>query len=315
MAIKIEMLRCFAAVARSGNLADAAEALGRTPSAVSMMLKQFEARLGAPLFESERKSRLTALGAFTLGEATREIDHFERTITSIENFARAKSGFVRVAAVPSVAEAILPEVTRGFLRDRPGVRVDIRDMDSAAVLRELERERVDLGLATGVGAGTEVDREALFSDAFGVVCRIDHPLAANDPPLAWDALAAWPFIANGLCGHIADEAFQRVFADSQLMVRNTTSLLALVRAGVGVTVLPRLAVHSAERELVFLPVADPEARRRIDILRRAHAELSPAALSFVDAVRRVAGNLAASQSFEASHGSCTGSPRKYRDSG
>ena len=288
MAIKIEMLRCFAAVARSGNLADAAEALGRTPSAVSMMLKQFETHLGAPLFESERKSRLTALGAFTLGEATRELDHFERSIAAIENFARAKSGFVRIAAVPSVAEAILPEVTRDFLRDRPGVRIDIRDMDSAAVLRELERELVDLGVATGVGAGAEVDREALFSDAFGVVCRADHPIAAEGLPLAWDALAACPFIANGLCGQIADEVFQQVLASSQLMVRNTTSLLAMVRAGVGVTVLPRLVVQRAEHEVIFLPVADPSARRRIDILRRAHAQLSPAAQSFVDAVRRVA---------------------------
>ena len=82
MAIKIEMLRCFAAVARSGNLADAAETLGRTPSAVSMMLKQFEEHLGAPLFESERKSRLSALGRFALDEAMRELDHFERTIAS-----------------------------------------------------------------------------------------------------------------------------------------------------------------------------------------------------------------------------------------
>lgn len=295
MAIKIEMLRCFAAVARSGNLADAAESLGRTPSAISMMLKQFETHLGASLFESERKSRLTALGRYALGEAMRELDHFERTVTSIESFARSDSGFVRVAAVPSVAEAILPEVARGFLRDRPGVRIDIRDMDSVAVLRELERERVDFGLATGVGARPDIDREALFSDAFGVVCRADHPLADDHLPLNWNALAAWPFIANGLCGHIADEGFQRVFAASQLIVRSTTSLLALVRAGVGVTVLPRLVVQSAERELVFLPVADTDARRRIDILSRAHAGLSPAAQSFIDAVRRVAGEVVASR--------------------
>ena len=295
MAIKIEMLRCFAAVARSGNLADAAETLGRTPSAVSMMLKQFEAHLGAPLFESERKSKLTALGAFTLGEALRELDHFERSIASIENFARSKSGFVRIAAVPSVAEAILPEVTRGFLRDRPGVRIDIRDMDSAGVLRELERERVDLGLATGAGAGPGIVREALFSDAFGVVCRADHPLAAEQHPLAWDRLAAWPFLANRLCGQIGDEAFQRIFAASQLMVRNTTSLLAMVRAGVGVTLLPRLVVQSAERELVFRPVADPEARRRIDILSRAHTELSPAAQNFVGSIRRVARDFVAAR--------------------
>ncbi|MFT5446017.1 MAG: DNA-binding transcriptional LysR family regulator [Gammaproteobacteria bacterium] len=72
LAIKIEMLRCFVAVAQSGKLVDAAEKLGRTPSAVSMMLKQFEQHLGAPLFESERKNRLTALGAFALTEASRD---------------------------------------------------------------------------------------------------------------------------------------------------------------------------------------------------------------------------------------------------
>lgn len=285
------MLRCFAVVARSGNLADAADKLGRTPSAVSMTLKQLEADLGAPLFESERKSKLTALGRFALDEATLELDHFERTIAAIQSFARSESGFVRVAAVPSVAEVILPEVVRDFLRDRPSVQIDIRDMDSAAVLRELEKERVDLGLATGSGAG--IERDELFSDAFGVVCRADHPLASSDLPLEWKALVHWPFIANGICGRIADETFQGVFNASQLMVRNTTSLLALVRAGVGVTVLPRMVVAKAESELAFLPVSDPAARRHVHILRRANVALSPAAQSFEDAIRRVSREIVA----------------------
>jgi DNA-binding transcriptional LysR family regulator len=272
--MKIEMLRCFATVARSGNLADAADKLGRTPSAVSMMLKQFEAHLGSPLFESERKSKLTALGAFALEESVRELEHFERTATVIESFARSESGVVRVAAVPSVAEAILPRVVRGFLLERPGVWIDIRDMDSEAILRELERERVDLGFATGVEASGGIDRTTLFSDAFGVVCRADHPLLDVADPLEWDALDPWPFI--GVCAHIANQSFQRIFARSQLMVRNTTSILAMVRAGVGVTVLPRLAVDETERGLSFLPVADPAAQRRIDIR------------SFEDAVRRIA---------------------------
>ncbi|MGI9489661.1 MAG: LysR family transcriptional regulator [Geminicoccaceae bacterium] len=286
MTIKIDMLRCFVAVAESGNLADAAERLGRTPSAVSMMLKQFEEHLNAPLFESERKSRLTALGAFTLDQATRELDHFERTIAAIDHFSKAKAGFVRVAAVPSVAEAILPTVVRDFLRDHPGVQIDIRDMDSAAVLRELDRERVDLGLATASGAGAEIAREELFSDAFGVICPPDHPLAEEPEPIGWSTLDPWPFIANGICQHIKDEHFQKVFVGSRLMVRNTTSLLALVRAGVGVTVLPRLAIERAENTLRFLPVADPSARRRIDVLRRNHNKPTPADLAFEAAIRR-----------------------------
>ena len=288
MAIKIDMLRCFVAVATSGNLADAADRLGRTPSAVSMMLKQFEDHLGASLFESERKSRLTALGAFALDQATRELDHFERTVTAIEHFARAKAGFVRVAAVPSVAEAILPTVVRQFLREHPGVQIDIRDMDSVGVLRELEKERVDLGFATAFGVGAEIARDELFSDAFGVVCRPDHPLGRTSRPIGWSALENHSFIGNGICRHIADEQFQKVFTSSRLMVRNTTSLLAMIAAGVGVTVLPRLAVNPADNRLTFLPVADAYAKRRIDVIRRRHQALTPAAGMFEAAVRRAA---------------------------
>lgn len=290
MAIKTEMLRCFATVARSGNLADAADKLGRTPSAVSMMLKQLEDHLGAPLFESERKSKLTTLGVYTLNEALRELHHFERTISAIENYARAKSGFVRIAVVPSVAETILPNVVQMFLKDHPHVHIDIRDMDSAGVIREIERERVDLGIATGAGANTQIVCEELFSDAFGIVCHADHPLTQRDGPLSWEDLAVWPVIANGLCAQIKDGTLQNIIKNSNLMVLNTTSLLALVRADVGITVLPRVVVGRAESNVRFLPVCDPHARRRIDILRRTHTLLSPAAHAFQAMIRVVSSN-------------------------
>lgn len=288
MAIKVEMLRCFAAVARSGSLAAAAEILGRTPSAVSMMLKQFEDNLGSPLFETERKSKLTALGEFALDEAMRELDHFERTVTSIQSFARSKSGLVRIASVPSVADTILPQAVQAFLRERPDVRIDIRDMDSAGVLRELERERVDIGLASGADAGDGIDCDELFSDAFGIVCRQDHSLASATQPLEWSALLDWPFIANGLCAQIADGQFQAVYRASRLTVRNTTSLLAFVRSGVGITVLPQLVVSRSPEEIAFVRVSDPAARRRMHMMRRSRVALSPAAQAFETAVRHVA---------------------------
>ncbi len=292
MAIKTEMLRCFVTVARNGNLADAAHNLGRTPSAVSMMLKQLEDHLGAPLFESERKSKLTALGLFTLDEASRELDHFGRAVTAMENYAKGRSGVVRIAVVPSVAETILPGIVREFLRDHPNVHIDIQDMDSAAVLRELERERVDIGIATGPGQNSEIESEELFSDAFGIVCRADHPLAKSTGPLAWNDLGAWPFIANGLCAQISDDTIQRIIRNSTLMVRNTTSLMAMVRADVGITVLPRLVVDNAAGGIRFLPVAKPLARRRIDILRRTRTRLSPVTNNFQSIVRSLAARTA-----------------------
>ena len=67
MAMTNVMLSCFAAVAESGNLADAGVRLGRTPSAISMTLKQMEDHLGARLFETDRKNRLTPLGEEVFG--------------------------------------------------------------------------------------------------------------------------------------------------------------------------------------------------------------------------------------------------------
>lgn len=291
MAIKIEMLRCFEVVARSGNLADAASKLGRTPSAVSMMLKQLEEMLGSQLFEAGRKNKLTALGRHVLAEATRGLEHFEHTTRAIETYARSETGLVRIAAVPSVAAAILPRVVQSFAFDHPAVQVEVRDMDSLSVIRELERERVDLGIATGMGTGGDVETEEVFSDPFGIVCRADHELAHLDSGASWDDLRAWPFIANSLCSHITSPSFQAVFANSKLTVHNTTSILAMVKASLGVTVLPRLAVGDTEQDLVFVPITDHAEHRRIDILRRARSSLSPAAKKFEDTVRRVSRNL------------------------
>ncbi|MFT5446015.1 MAG: DNA-binding transcriptional LysR family regulator [Gammaproteobacteria bacterium] len=72
------------------------------------------------------------------------------------------------------------------------------------------------------------------------------------------------------------------------MVRNTTSLLAMVRAGIGVTVLPRLAVNNNADDIEFVAVKDRAARRQIDLLRRAHTQYSPAAQQFAVNIRTVA---------------------------
>ncbi|MGR3464598.1 LysR family transcriptional regulator [Limimaricola sp.] len=280
MAIKIEMLRCFCAVVQQGSLNEAANQLGRTPSAVSMMLKQFEEHVGSALFETARKSRLTPLGEMVYGEARREIEHFGRTVAAIEGLSRAEQGQVRLAVTPSVATAILPEVIRRFRRDHPRVRIDMRDMDSASVQRELEAERAEIGLAS-IAAGPGFDRKLLFSDPFGVVCAPGDPLAQRGGPVGWGDLAGRDFIANGLCRLIEDADFGPVLDGALMSVPNTASLLALVRGGVGLTLLPRRAVPQEDDSLRFLPLAGSEARRHLYLVTRPRRLLPPAARAFL----------------------------------
>jgi DNA-binding transcriptional LysR family regulator len=280
MAIKFEMLRCFVTVANHGGLTDAAIALRRTPSAVSMMLRQFEDHVGSPLFETARKSRLTPVGAAIFEEARREVNHFENTIATIEGFAKSELGNLRLAVTPSVATTILPPVILQFTQAHPKIQIDIRDMDSAAIAHELICDRVDVGIGT-LAAIDGMRRTELFSDAFGVVCRKGHALEQNWDSLTWQDMHEHVFIANGLCDLITDPDFAPILAQSYLMVPNTASLLALVRAGDCITVLPRLAVPALQSDVVFLPLADVTARRTVQMIARPANLLMPAAREFM----------------------------------
>ncbi len=283
MAIKIDMLRCFTMVATHGSLSEAADALGRTPSAVSMMLKQFEDHVGSALFETARKSRLTPVGELILAEARREVAHFENTVSVIEGLARSELGFLRLAVTPSVATTVLPPVIFRFAERHPKVQIDLRDMDSATIARELDLERADIGIGSfPVVEGMR--RTELFSDAFGLVCRKDHPLVENWDQLDWRSIGDQTIIANGLCKQITDPDFAPILARSRLMVPNTASLLGLVRQGVGITVLPQLVVANLLDEFAFLPLADVTARRTVHLMSRPNNLLMPAAREFLNLV-------------------------------
>ncbi|MDA5094524.1 LysR family transcriptional regulator [Aliiroseovarius sp. KMU-50] len=278
MALKIEMLRGFATVARSGNLSDAADTLGRTPSAVSMMLKQLESHLGEPLFETDRKNKLTALGAFVLEQAERELQQFDNTVKAIEGFAKATHGHVRIATVPSVAGTIIPQVFSRYINDFSNVDIEIRDMDSSSILHELSRDRIDIGIATIGENSVGLHSRHLLSDAFGVICAPDHPLASSAAPIEWAELQGERLIANSLSAGITAPESRELHAKALLSAHNLTSIMGMVRANIGITILPEMAVRAANSDnLIFKPLADQQAKRQIHLLRRADSAISPAA--------------------------------------
>jgi DNA-binding transcriptional LysR family regulator len=276
--IKIELLRGFAVVARSGNLSDAADILGRTPSAVSMMLKQLETHLGEPLFETDRKNKLTALGAYVLEQAERELQQFDNMVKAIEGYANATHGHVRIATVPSVAGSIMPVVFSKYIKDFSKMDIELRDMDSNSILHELSRNRIDIGIATMGGNSAGLHSQHLLSDAFGVICHPSHPLAQNRGPVDWQALTGERLIANSLSAGIDVPACKTLHANALLTAQNLTSIMAMVHAEIGITILPEMAARAANATgLIFRPLADSLAKRQIHMLRKREAALSPAA--------------------------------------
>lgn len=288
LAITIQTLRTFVLVAECGGLAEAARRLHRTPSALSMTLKALEAQLGQPLFEADRKNRLTPLGDVVFASARRQVQGFDAAVRDMLRHARGEAGRVAVACVPSVATRLLPEVLRRFRVSYPGVLVDVRDMDSVSVHEMLRAGGVDIGIASPLeGAGASGAR-LLARDEFGVVCAAGHALSRRRRPIRWDDIDTAEFIANGTCERIDDAGMRRLIAGCSLTVRNTTSLLALVVAGVGVTVLPRLAVDTGNPGLAFRALAPPVPVRELMLLYEDGSTPSAAVAAFTTVLEEIA---------------------------
>ncbi len=268
MTIKIEMLRCFSAVAEAGNLGDAATRLGRTQSAVSMTLKQLEDRLGQRLFVSDRKNQLTPVGQQIFELARIELRQFDDTIKAIQATAVAPQGLVRVASVPSVAGLMFPSMVKKFRDVCPGTKIELRDTDSQQVIDALSRGKADIGIASSHHGLNGIQQTPLFSDRFGLICSPRHPLALRAGPIHLADVASDAFIKNDLCLSIDSESFQEMTAYADLTARNTLSLISMVRSDKWVTILPKAVVHIAPSDLVFREISDLTSRRQVNLLLR-----------------------------------------------
>ena len=282
--LKQSHLRFFIAVAELRSVSLAARKLHRSPSAVSMTITNLEAQLGRDLFEAEGKSRLTPFGQYVFDVASEQIGRFDRTADGIFAFSRNEIGRVDIASVPSFATHYLPGLLAGFIELYPQVSLSIRDDSSARINHLVARGEIDVGIASP-GDGTETVRyRELMTDEIGVVCSRSHPLASLDRPLVWNDLESHTFIENGTCELIIAEEFRELLDGAEIKVENTTSLLALVAAGVGITTLPRLAVRGEHDEVVFLSLGYDDMQRGIGIITPSDRTLAPAAMAFVQSV-------------------------------
>ena len=284
MNLKLEHLRVFVAVAESGSITAASTMIGRTASAVSMTISQVENLIGGDLFEGERKSRLTPLGSFTLKHAKLAVESHQLAVRDILQFARGEVGLSRIAAVPSVATRLLPGAIYELRRQLPGLRTDIRDIDSLAIHDVIHQGLVDFGIAS-LPEDDSLDAEFLLEDSYRLICRPDHPMNSLNRPIRLSDIDASEFIVHGLCKHFSDPGMKALVDESGQYVHNTQTILAFVERGLGVSVLPEL-FHTSDRSYAALPIGDLPLKRSLYILKRRSVSLSPTDLRVIAAIKK-----------------------------
>lgn len=286
MAIKTEMLRYFVGVAEAGNLASAAKTLQRSPAAVSMMLKQFEEELGAPLFQTDRKSHLTEVGVYTLAEAKRELSHFESTISSIKHFAESGEGQVRTAVIPAVAANLMPNVVKSLRKENLNILVDIDDLTNDAVIAGVRAETVDIGIVNDlvVWGSSNVKHSTLLTDRIGLLCKRDSEIGRKEN-LYWSDVSKSEMIWHFLCNKINEPAVKKASANARLRVVSALSIQAFVRSGDYVSPIPELAAISLPSDLVFRVPEGNVYTRNVHLIWNENRKPTPATIQLCKILR------------------------------
>ena len=285
-AISLTGMRSFVAVCEAGGVRAAADQIGRTPSAVSMTLKQLEDDIGAPLFEGERRGALSTVGRIVLEEARAMIAHYDRVCSAMTSYAANRLGRCDVASVPSVAVTLLPRAIARARDEGASFEIHVRDSDSSAIVEAVENGVVEIGLCVVASRRPHLTFEPLFREPLDFVCPTGHELAKSKKPLSWSRLEGAPLIQNGSAAALGLEEIDALAGNSKLIASNVTSNLAMVEAGLGVTILPRLCRWKCSYAVSFVPLADPRASRTVGWIARAGRAPQPAAQQVLACIRQ-----------------------------
>jgi LysR family carnitine catabolism transcriptional activator len=274
--VKIAQLRHFVSVIEHGGFKAAAKAVFRSQPALSLSIKELEAALGAPLFEKGSHATPTPFGSVFYGEARKLVEHYERTIAAAIDVARVRGGRVRVAAVPSIAHELLPRAISRFTARYPGIQLHVEDGTAAYIHDRVRSGAIDFGIAGEPELEAELSFTPLIADVMCVVVNARHALF-KQRRIEWSDLSGYRMIGNGTMRALPAAVREAAAEQDEIFIANTTTLLAAVEGGVGLTVLPYLAKQRYRDTLRFIPLDAPRIERTVGFVELAGRSLSPAA--------------------------------------
>lgn len=284
----VRQLRAFVAVYDSGQLSSAAEALSLTQPAVTVLLRDLEARLGVRLFDrSTRSLRRTEAAAEAIGYARRALAEMEALGGSMGALARGERGRLRMAATSTVAQTLLPTAMRRYLDRYPGVQLQIDDCAPGEFAERVLAEQVDFGLGTLEGPVAGLEQRVVHRDHLAAVA-LGGPHFPAGRPITWKQLARHPLITvlpgYGVRRRIDAAALE---AGVELTLAHEVSLLttavAMAAAGLGVAVVPgSVFAPSQHPQLVARRLVRPLVERDTAVVFKSGRSLSPAAQAFAD---------------------------------
>lgn len=276
-------LQAFLSISERGSFQRAAAHLNLSQTALSHRLRKLEDDVGVKLFtRTTRQVTLSPAGLMFLPRARQVMDDLVSSFDELRQLGRFRQERLAIGCLPTIATTHLPRVLAVFSRHFPELPVQIHDNSAAEIAALVRSGAAEFGVTILASNRADMELKPLLKEPFMLVCPAGHALAA-EKQVNWADLAGQPLI------RISPQAGNRALIDDALgsrresltwryEVQHVASALSLVRAGLGLTVVPRLALDEAsDRDLVARPLRNPVTSRTIGILSMRGALWSPAA--------------------------------------
>lgn len=282
-----------------GTLAATAEALHLTPSAVSQQLATLSREVGAPLLRRQgRGVRLTPQAHVLLEHATSVQAQIERARADLAAYEEGHVGSVTVGAFASAITGLVAAALLRLHDERPHLAVSVVETDAPRCFAELDGNEVDVVITVDYRNGPtpgdpRYDRTDLLFDPFDAALHAAHPLVACREVNLRD-LARERWIIGGGRGPCAEVSLAACAAagftpDVRHRVDDWSAALALVDAGAGVTLVPRLADPHPFSRVRLRAIAGEPPRRSVYAATRSGSQHDPTIAPLLEALRTVAG--------------------------
>lgn len=293
--MELHQLRYFVAVAETGTFTEAAKRCFVSQPSLSQQIMKLEEELEQPLFDRlGRRVEPTEGGRRLLGRA-------QAILFEIEDAARAvkdagEKGHLRIGVFPSIGPYLLPQILAEGQKIMPGVTISVREDFRTKLADAITAGDLDLFLGSMPPDRPELEVEKLFSEDLLVAVSSSHPLAKAKRVRPRD-LAGQKLILLGEASSLALQT-KRFFGAHQIGMEigsqcaQVHSVKALVAAGVGLAIIPRMAIDNQETGIVYRGIQGLRPKREIVIVRHRHRFRSRAETAFVLMLKEMFGHVA-----------------------
>lgn len=290
MNVSFRQLRIFVTVAQANSFSRAGEIIGLSQSAISHSVKELERQCGVRLLDrTTREVVMTEAGQQLAGRLERLLDELSSTLRDAGRVGQQLTGTVRVAASQTISAHLIPQCIAQCNRDYPEIDFVLHDRPQQWVLESIRQGEVDFGIVIDPGPVTDLQCEAVLSEPFLLLCREDHPFSQLDQ-VPWQSLQGKPLVLQDYASGsrpLIDAALlqHRIEANIVQEIGHPATLFPMVEAGIGISVLPALALPLPQGCHLTVKPLTPLIDRRLMLARRKKRSLSGAAQAIWEVVR------------------------------